>query len=170
MIRTSLTAAFVLTLLVCAAQETYEQSGGVRLGYTSGLTYKKFLAGEEAVEVLLSGRNEGFQITTMYVSHHPMEFSFNDRFYAYFGIGGHIGLENYGNLRKIIVDDDPLEFRYEDAAYFTMGADGLLGIEYRWLSVPVTIGFDVKPYFNYIGMRYTRALFWDSAISFKYVF
>lgn len=161
----------LLLAAVCAfGQESYQQSGGVRLGYTSGVTYKKFIAGEESVELLLSGRRNGIQLTTMFVAHQPMEFSFNERFYAYLGIGGHIGVESYNNLRKTIIQVNPPEFVYEDAAYFTMGIDGMVGIEYRWLSVPITISFDIKPYFNYIGMRYTNARFWDSGISFKYVF
>ena len=59
---------------------------------------------------------------------------------------------------------------FEDKSYFTVGADAIIGIEYRWLSVPCTIGFDVKPYFNFIGLRYTQYRFWDSAVTFKYVF
>lgn len=161
-------------LLLCSSNwvmaQQYEQSAGVRLGHTSGLTFKKFVAGEEAVEFLLSGRKNGLQLMGMYVFHQPMEFSFNENFYAYYGVGGHLGYEQYGNLSKTLVSVDPPDFVFEKKSYFVMGVDAVLGIEYRWLSVPITLAFDVKPYFSFIGMRHTNATFWDSALSFKYIF
>ena len=154
----------------CFGQATYEQSAGVRLGHTSGLTFKKFLIDEEALEITLSGRRDGIQIGAMYLFHQPMEFSFNENFYAYYGIGGHLGYEQFGKLSKTLVSVDPPMFVFEQRSFYVMGADAILGLEYRWLSVPITIGFDVKPYFNFIDLQYTKALFWDSAITVKYVF
>ena len=163
----------VLALLISfasEAQQLYEKSGGIRLGHTSGLTYKKFVTEDEGVELLLSGRNEGMQFTAIYQFHEPMEFSFNDRFYLHYGIGGHMGYEKFDDLAKVLSNAAGDEFVYQDKSFFVMGVDANLGIEYRWLEVPATFGFDLKPYFNFIGMRYTKAQFWDAAISFKYVF
>lgn len=151
-------------------QQLYEKSGGIRLGHTSGLTFKDFVTEDEAVEVLLSGRNDGMQLTVQYLFHHPMEFSFNDRFYLHYGIGGHIGYEKFDNIAKTLSNAAGDAFLYEKKSFFIMGVDANLGLEYRWLEVPVTFGFDVKPYLNFIGMRYTKVRFWDAAISFKYVF
>ncbi|MEP0986244.1 hypothetical protein [Ekhidna sp.] len=161
---------FLLTSFSLSAQQLYEKSGGIRLGYTSGLTFKKFINEDEAVEMVLSGRNEGMQYTAQYLFHQPMEFSFNDRFYLHYGIGGHIGYEKFDDLSKTLSNAEGDAFIYEAKSYITMGVDASLGIEYRWLEVPATFGFDVKPYFNFIGMRHTKAKFWDAAISFKYVF
>lgn len=152
------------------AQPTYKQSAGVRLGHTSGMTFKKFVAKEEAIDFILSGRNEGLHLTTMYVFHTPMQFSFNENFYAYYGVGGHVGFERFNDLEKRISPVSVIGFQFENKGYYTMGIDAIIGLEYRWLTVPVTIGFDIKPYYNFIGMRFSRAHFWDSAISFKYVF
>ncbi|WP_421764088.1 hypothetical protein [Ekhidna sp.] len=161
---------FLLTSFSLSAQQLYEKSGGIRLGHTSGLTFKKFINEDEAVEMILSGRNEGMQYTAQYLFHQPMEFSFNDRFYLHYGIGGHIGYEKFDDLSKTLSNAEGDAFIYEAKSYITMGVDASLGIEYRWLEVPATFGFDVKPYFNFIGMRHTKAKFWDAAISFKYVF
>ena len=165
-----LCAIFALISFGSAAQQLYEKSGGVRLGHTSGITFKKFVTEDEAVEMILSGRNEGMQFTAMYLFHQPMEFSFNDRFYLHYGIGGHVGYEKFDDISKTLSNATGDEFIYESKSFFTMGVDASLGIEYRWLEVPATFGFDVKPYFNFIGMRHTKARFWDAAISFKYVF
>lgn len=165
---------FSLLLLISVAsvngQQLYEKSGGVRLGSTSGITYKKFVNESQAFELLLSGRNDGLQVNLLYLFHEPMEFSFNDRFYLFYGLGGHIGFEKFDDISKTIINAEGDQFMFEEKTFFAMGIDGSIGIEYRWLEVPMTIGFDLKPYFNFIGMRHMRAKFWDSAISFKYVF
>ncbi|WP_144017309.1 hypothetical protein [Ekhidna lutea] len=163
-------ALFLLTSLVSVGQQLYEKSSGLRLGHTSGLTFKKFVTEDEAVELLLSGRNEGMQFGAQYLFHEPMEFSFNDRFYLHYGIGGHIGYEKFDDLSKVLSNATGDEFIYESKTFFAMGVDASLGLEYRWLEIPATFGFDIKPYFNFIGMRHTKAKFWDAAISFKYVF
>ncbi len=102
--------------------QSYEHSAGVRAGHTSGLTYKKFLANEQAVETLLSGRNDGVQVTVSYLKHSQLEFSFNDNFYVYYGIGCHIGIERFDDLEKsIILDDDGQPaFLFENKNYFAM--------------------------------------------------
>lgn len=165
-----LSCVFVLGVVATLAQPTYDRSAGVRLGVTSGMTFKKFMAPEESLEVILSGRRDGIQLTTLYEFHEPMELSFNENFYAFYGLGGHVGYESYDRLNKTIVSADNSTFIFENKSYFVIGADAIIGLEYRWLSVPCTLGFDVKPYFNFIGLRYTQYRFWDSAITFKYVF
>ena len=166
----SLITILLLCSLCISAQQLYEKSGGIRLGNTSGLTFKKFMTEDEAVEIMLSGRNDGLQVTVIYQFHEPMEFSFNDRFYLYYGIGGHLGYEQFGDLAKVLSNATGDAFIYEEKTFFTMGVDTSLGIEYRWLEVPATLGFDIMPYFNFVGMRHTKAKFWDAAVSFKYVF
>lgn len=152
------------------AQSVYQQSAGVRLGHTAALTFKKFMVEEEALEVMLSGRRDGLQLTTIYTFHKPMELSFNENFFLYYGLGAHVGYENYDRFSKTLIALEPPEFVFRERTFFVMGADALLGIEYRWLSVPITVSFDLKPYFSFIGMRYTNGRFWDSAVAIKYIF
>ncbi len=170
MVKNVLVSLFLLLAAAGYSQAVYDQSAGVRLGQTSGLTFKKFTTENEAIEVMVSGRMSGLQLTTMYVFHQPMEFSFNENFYVYYGVGGHFGYEKHDDLDKTLITIDPPSFIFEERSYFTMGLDAILGVEYRWLSVPITIGFDIKPAYNYVGLRYSRTQFWDSAISFKYIF
>jgi hypothetical protein len=170
MARSFLAVLFVANFFVAAAQSEYVQSAGVRLGGTSMLTYKRFIIPDEAIEVGVSGRKDGIQVTMTYQFYEPMEMAFNENFFFYYGIGGHIGYERYDRLGKTLTSIEPPTFEFDDRLYYVMGADAILGIEFRWLSVPMTIGFDVKPYINYIGLRYLRTNFWDASVSFKYVF
>jgi hypothetical protein len=51
-----------------------------------------------------------------------------------------------------------------------MGIDAMIGAEYRLPTLPLTVGIDLKPYFNFVGLRHTNLHFWDLAISAKYIF
>ena len=134
------------------------------------MTYKKFLEENEAIDLLLSGRRDGLQLTTIYTFHRPLEISFNENFWVVYALGAHVGFERYDEFSKTLTSIDPPLFEFERDAYFSMGANALMGIEYRWLAVPATIGFDVKPYLSFINMRYLDGRFWDAAISIKYIF
>lgn len=168
--RTFLVVLLCVVFFAANSQQLYEKSAGIRLGNTSGLTFKKFTTESEAIELILSGRNDGMQFTALYLFHHPMEFSFNENFYVHYGLGGHVGYERFDDISKTLVNEAGDAFVFEEKSFFVMGIDANLGIEYRWLETPMTIGFDTKPIFNFIGMRHTRAKFWDAGISFKYVF
>lgn len=164
---------FLLLIIVCSSQtygQQYDRSAGIRLGGSSGLTFKKFVVNEQALEVIVSNRKEGIQLTGLYMMHQPMHVSFNENFYFYYGVGGHIGVEKHGDISKIYANNDPTIFTYENISYLTLGIDGMIGVEYRMLSVPITLSLDLKPYLNYVGMRKVKADFWDASIAIKYIF
>lgn len=159
-----------LCFAIASMAQQYEQSAGLRLGHSAGLTYKKFIKDEHAVEFMLTGRNDGAQVSGLYVYHTPLQFSFNNQFFLYYGAGAHLGYEKYFGYRKALNPQDPDQFFYTNKSFYAMGIDGLIGLEYRILSVPMTASFDLKPYFNFFGMRYTKTRFWDAAITVKYIF
>ncbi|MEO9803176.1 MAG: hypothetical protein ABJF04_08020 [Reichenbachiella sp.] len=150
--------------------QQYDRSAGIRLGGSSGLTFKKFIVDEQAIELIISNQKNGIQLTGMFLMHQPMHVSFNENFYFYYGVGGHVGVEEHDNLDKILSNNDPTMFLYEEKSYLTLGIDGMIGIEYRMLSVPITLSIDSKPYLNYVGLRKVKADFWDASIAIKYVF
>lgn len=164
----------VITLSQVKAQY-YEHSAGIRLGGSYGLTYKKFFNESDAVEFLLGGRQDGLQLTATYQFNKPLNLSRNETFFLYYGAGGHLGYEKYPTKSLYNYPNNfPVpaiaEFYYENRSYFSMGIDAIIGLEYRFLTAPLTIGLDIKPYFSYIGYRYTRTDFWDTSLSVKYVF
>lgn len=164
----------LLLLLITACDQSfgqqYDRSAGVRLGGSSGLTFKKFIVDEQAFEMIISNRREGIQLTGLYMMHQPMHVSFNENFFFYYGVGGHIGAEKHGDISKIYSNSDPTIFTYENKSFLTLGIDGIIGVEYRMLSVPITLSLDLKPYVNYVGMRKVKADFWDASIAIKYIF
>ncbi|MEM6524097.1 MAG: hypothetical protein AAF693_09905 [Bacteroidota bacterium] len=166
------TLAFTaLLILSLPSYGQYKNSSGIRLGYTSGLTYKRFISNEQAMEFIASGRNEGFQLTTLYEFHKPMNIGFDDDFHLYYGVGAHVGYERLDDrLLRGSFNSPGSEFQNREQSFFTMGVNTIIGVEYRWLKVPMTIGLDIKPYLDFIGMRRTKLRFWDTAITFKYIF
>ena len=171
----SLFLIFFSALLFPAKAQYYEQSAGIRLGGSYGLTYKKFFNETDAVEFLFGGRQDGLQLTITYQFNKPLNLSRNETFFLYYGAGGHVGYEKYPTKSLYPLNDQPFiqpfsEFYYEHRSYFSMGIDALIGMEYRFLTAPLTIGLDIKPYFSFIGYRYTRTDFWDTSLSVKYVF
>ena len=151
----------------------YLRSAGLRLGGSSGFTYKKFFNETEAMEVLLSGRNKGIQISLLYMENRGMDISFSDNLYFYFGAGVHLGLEKKDRLIRLYQPppiSDQFDIIHAEKTFFAIGIDGITGVEYRLLGFPLTIGVDVKPYFNFFGMRNLDFRFWDTALSVKYTF
>jgi hypothetical protein len=159
----------LLTCLTVAAQNINKTSG-IRLGHTAGLTYKKFFDPQSAIEFTLSGRRDGLQITGMMLNHVPIDINFNDQFHLYYGLGAHLGIERYEGYRKELSVIDPSGYIYTRNNYFAMGIDAMIGAEYRLPTLPLTVAIDLKPYFNFVGLRHTNLYFWDLAISVKYIF
>jgi hypothetical protein len=145
----------------------YKQSAGVRGGYTSALTYKYFYNDDQAIELMVGGRNQGIQITGLYTFHKPLNNVFSDMVYFYYGVGLHTGYEIYTTQDTFTSLGD---FINNQHPFFIMGIDTMVGLEYRMLSIPLTVGLDIKPYFQLVDMRYGDTRFWDVGASVKYVF
>lgn len=163
---------FFLCIWLClgADAQEYQQSAGLRLGHTSGFTYKKFVNQATAFEFLLSGRRAGLQVTGLYLHHTPVDLNFHDKFYFIYGLGVHAGVERYAIYRKMLDPGVPRRFTYVDDYFLAIGVDGFIGAEYRIQNFPLTIGLEVKPYINFVGFRHLDFMFWDFALTFKYIF
>lgn len=119
--------AGILLLSGTALAQPYEHSGGIRAGYTYGLSYKGFfLHSMNALEVNLAYNRHGLNISGLYEIH--MEpFRKNSQWLAYFG-GGVFGGQ---------WDED-----------FSMGLMAVGGIEYTLRKTPLNFGLDWRPMLN----------------------
>ena len=145
------------------AQDSYKHGLGLRLGSSYGLTYKTFLSDKLAFEGILSTRyygrsfsyyngkgnkdgywgksaGKGGNLTALLEYHIPFPKAEGLQFY--FGGGLHIG------SRRGYKD----HYYYpEDRNYLTMGLDLIIGLEYVFQEVPIVLGLDYKPGFDFIG-------------------
>lgn len=116
----------ILLLSATCQAQTYDHAGGVRAGYTSGLSYKGFfLHSMNAMELDLGYNRHGLSIAGLYEIHiDPFR---SKRWLAYFG-GGVFG----GKW-----DED-----------FSMGLVAVVGIEYTLRKTPLNFGLDWRPMLN----------------------
>lgn len=172
MIRISLlTIALAMILATGTRAQEYVRSAGVRLGSeTTALTFKKFASEDQAVEVFLSGRSKGLQLTLMYEKYLPMRVGTLDNFYFYSGMGGHVGYQKDNEINKVPTGVAQSDFYYTEEDYFEIGIDGIVGIEYRILSIPLSINVDLKPFVSYVGFEKLEGDFWDGSVGVKYIF
>ncbi len=124
----------------------YDFAIGVRAGGTSGITARKIIHPNSAVEGILGIWNDGLSITGLYEKH-PNAFNVNGLHWLY-GAGAHVAFYN-ANYRG-----------YRGPAWFTenreiedgavgVGIDGMAGIEYKVPEIPLAFSFDLKPFIEF---------------------
>ena len=123
--------SLVLTLVLALwgddlKAQPYGHSGGIRAGYSSGISYKGFrLHRMGAYEANILYNRHGFNVSALYEQH--LEPFRNERFLFYFG-GGAFG----GDW-----DEE-----------FSMGVLAVAGLEYTVRDLPLNFGVDWRPMLN----------------------
>ena len=149
---------FFAALLITACATTlhaqnYNSAFGVRLGWDSGLTLKRFIAPASATEFILSASPHHFQLTGLYEYQQAVPGAPNLDWYL--GLGAHLG--------AIHKDKD----KYENA--LLLGADLIGGIEYIFPNAPFTASLDWKPAINFTN-KYNDFWYNGFALSLRYTF
>ena len=146
------------------AQE-FRQAVGIRAGWTGGFEYRVFTDDYNSYKFLLSGRDRGVQIHAFKEFHRYDLFDFTDQLTFVFGGGLHLGYERW----------DVHYYNYNTSYYRTrssiiVGLDALAGLEYTFYTVPVSVGIEVKPYFDLWGRDIFDLNIFDFAFTAKYLF
>lgn len=157
--QTTMRKIFILALLICSvfninAQSKSENSSryktalGVKVWDGGGISFKHFLSGSNALELIGYFWNQGTRITGLYEIHGPISGATGLQWYI--GPGAHIGFYNTKN---------------GDGAF--IGIDGVLGLDYKFKGAPINISLDWQPSFEFgtnrgfwgswggLGIRYT---------------
>jgi hypothetical protein len=160
-----------LTIKAVQAQD-YKNAAGIRFGNTDGVSYKRFVTDNGAVELMLGfgGDDGGLQLYSTYQWYQPIPAKFTENLFFYYGVGGHVGYINQYTEQQYYANDSTVVSENGDKYYYAIGVDGVLGIEYRIYTVPMTVGIEIKPYFEYYGLEYTQFNFWDFGFTVKYIF
>lgn len=163
---------FLFFLVVSVFGQDYKNSAGLRLGKTDGMSYKRFLTENGALEFMLGfgGYNQGTQIYATYQWHLQIPTPFTENLYWYYGVGGHVGHIRAHDIRKYYLNDSTIVTEDEKKTYYAIGVDGVIGLEYRIFTVPMTVSMEVKPYVEYYGLRYIQFKSWDFGFTVKYIF
>ncbi|MFN8207813.1 MAG: hypothetical protein U0T82_10470 [Bacteroidales bacterium] len=162
--------ALLLTLLLpCLSlysQDFPAKSLGVRGGEMSGITYRHLKTDYTGSELLLSFRDDGLQATFLRQKLRPTLGELGKNFWFVNGYGLHAGF-TYENEFNVLFS----RYIYEDKKLSPLlGVDGYLGLEYRFREIPLSMGIDYKPYFEFSGYDFFSIRLWDTAFMIKYNF
>jgi len=129
----------------------YKNAFGIRVGQTSGFTYKHKFENDNAFEAILGTYPYAFSLTALY-----------EKYMAtgarglnwYVGGGGHLGAPVSGNYGYYVYNESGRYYYYRTGAFGpAIGIDGIIGIEYKIPKAPVAFSFDLKPNFEYVRAR-----------------
>lgn len=130
---------FISLMTLSLKAQNYQTGLGGRIGFFNGFTIKHFIQNNNALEGLLSFRWNGVVITGLY--EYQQHFSGAENLDWFIGIGAHVGF--WG--------EDDYYWRDNRRNYAIVGMDLIGGLEYTFDEVPINIGLDWKPAFNFAG-------------------
>jgi len=143
----------------------YNQSAGIRLGLSPGFEYRIFSDDANSYKFLLSTRDRGLQLHLFKEFHQYDMFSFTDQLVLFYGAGIHAGYERW----DVTHYNNNSQWKDTRSA-FIAGLDGLVGLEYLFYEVPISLGIEAKPYFEFLGQEIFEVQLWDFAFTVKYLF
>jgi hypothetical protein len=162
----------LLSLIIkqATAQENLKQAG-FRFGNTMGFTGRIITEDNFAFEGILGFRSGGMQVYGLFESRKPLYLNRVENMYLYFGAGGHIGFVQWNEYDQYY---DPYHNYYDDNYDSHVGAafglDGIIGMEYSFVSAPISLAVDFKPFFEMYGPFLMRVNFWDFGFQIRYNF
>jgi hypothetical protein len=178
--KTTLIKSALILGLICflnpgnlAAQENqtmesndYSNAIGLRLGGTSGLTYKHRFVSNNAVEVILGTYPYSYGLTGLYERYAPTTVSGLN---LYFGGGAHISRAYYKSWGYYTTDDNRYYY-YKTYNYGPIfGFDLIGGIEYKIPKVPLAVSVDLKPYLDFFQYSHSY-VYLDPSLGIKFTF
>jgi hypothetical protein len=149
-----LTLLISATFLAAGAQSssskgsTYRTALGVKVWDGGGISFKHFLSGNNAMELIGYFWNRGTRITGLYEIHGPISGATGLKWYI--GPGAHVGFYNS---------------KYGDGTF--IGLDGVIGLDYKFKGAPINVSLDWQPSIEFgdnrgfvgswggLGIRYT---------------
>jgi hypothetical protein len=120
----------------------YSNTIGVRLGETSGISYKHIFDKGNAFEGIISFWPYTVGATGLYEKHLQ---TLVPGLRWYFGGGGHFNIGGYRRTYYRYHGDYNTAYTYHSNA-FAAGVDGIIGVEYKFKWIPLALSTDIKPY------------------------
>lgn len=145
----------------------YHNAIGLRLGGTSGITYKHLLSRGNAFEGILGLWPYKAGITALYEKHFETG---APGLRCYVGGGGHLNIGETDRRYYVSYDAEgrPVRYTYRDNGY-AMGIDGIMGVEYKFKFAPLALSADVKPFVEMNDYAHVY-LFIDPSLGVKFAF
>ncbi len=151
----------ILTCVTNYASAQYTTALGVRLGGTSGITFKHLFTKDKAVELILGTFSNGYSLTGLLEKQNSLN---AEGFYFYYGGGVHIATYDGSSYEHFGRD-----VQTNETKGMAFGVNGVLGLEYRLPNhIPIVFSVDTKPFVEFGSSNYFGFAF-DPSISIKFV-
>jgi hypothetical protein len=161
-------SVFLVFNLVSFGQLSNKQIG-IRSGLTGGLFYQVTSESgnaEAGYNALVSFKLNGIQLTGMKIYYETTLDEISPDLYFTWGYGAHVGFVITDNVNFL---GEKYYFRGERFCPL-FGIDGWIGAEYRFQTIPVNIGVNIKPYVEMAIPSFIRIMPADVGISVAYIF
>ena len=161
---------FYIIILLCLSTTAFSQfqvkEVGIRLGYTSGFSFRVNLEEDLSYEAQCGYRDKGAIFSMIRLQHHEIGMDKIGNWNLLYGLGAHAGF--------YFTDSYRIFFRevYFGREIFTpvVGFNGYVGIEYQLVDTPVTFGFSYQPFVEISLKQLFGVNFWDFGFAVKYRF
>ncbi|MDP4185234.1 MAG: hypothetical protein Q8862_08750 [Bacteroidota bacterium] len=147
--------------------QTYDHSVGVRVGYSSGIFYRYNVNSENSYSALLSSRDNGLQLTALREFNQKGIFGLPQEFSLIYGFGAHLGYTQW-DVTSLYYYPDGVYTEHKSAG--VAGLDGLVGLEYNINDIPLSVGLEIKPFFDFGGEHNFEVVPQDIALTFRFNF
>lgn len=157
--------AVLIFIAIVASGQGFNHALGLRGGFTSGVEYRYYTSDGHSLKGLLGTRDRGAQLYLLTEFYEYDLFLFSYQLVFYYGAGIHAGFESYDIFQQ-------KENRLVEVtrSSFLAGLDGLIGLEYLFYEAPMTIGVEVKPFFDVFGRKRFDIQPFDFALTVKYLY
>lgn len=149
--------------------QAVRKQAGLRSGYTGGIFFQATSdagTAETGYMAMLGFRDNGVQLTGLRIIYETTLDEISPDLYLGWGFGAHAGFIVTDNLRFLGAD-----------YYFTgerfcplFGIDGWGSLEYRFRSVPLVLGLNIKPFIELTVPSFLHIMPGDVGISVSYSF
>jgi len=146
----------IVALTLSAQAQSYKSAIGLRGGDPSGVTFKTFIGGGNAIELIAGSGYFGhnLNITGFYQWQKPTDWAPNLDWFI--GPGAHFGLWTS-------------HYAEEYNSNIVVGLDGIIGLEYTLDDLPLNFSIGAGPAFHLIGGP-NNWLYWNGGIGVRYIF
>jgi len=145
------------------AQDSHTEIG-LRLGESTGLTFKYISPTDKAIEAIIGMWNNALNVTVLSEKYVPTGFTGIN---WYYGVGAQAGFLT--NHYFYVVNEYGKYYDIHYGGYLGFGIDGMLGLELKIPAVPFAVSVELKP-FAEINTRGTSYFDPDPGLGLKLAF
>lgn len=160
-----LTLLLFITIVSSASAQGFKRAAGIRGGYSTGIQYRIYTNDLNSYRMLLSITDDGARMNVLKEFHKYDLFDFAYQIVFYYGLGIHGGYESWD-----VAEEQNNMRRVETRSSVIVGLDGLAGFEYIFDRAPVSVGLEVKPYFDLLGKETFDLKIFDVGFTISYLF